>query len=622
MRSVSDLKIERIEVEEGFLDGLDLTFDPKLNVLIGPRGSGKTSVVELIRFCLGVEAIASPVQRAAREHALSVLGSGRVVVTLSLENERLRIRRSQGDPLPETVDPTPSPVVFSQNEIEAVGLEAEGRLRVLDGFLDLRDDDLDAERATDSEVQPAIRSLTSEIAQLTSQMDAAEERLAELSEVEKELASAKEARAEVLESVNAAKKDREKLTEVAEASAAASVRQDVLEDALGILREWHGGMARMAFDEPALPGWPEAAGEVDQLAEARAEIKRALAGVQRSIDGAQRIVEDVQSLTDKNQEARRELEDMARALRRSLEQLQEGAGAAALSVSNLEEKASQAKALNSRRRDLEAALEALQQERGALYDRLEAQRTRRFDARRRVARKASAELGPVIRIDVARGGAGTEYTSAVREGLRGSGIHYNTLAPLIAERMSPRELAEVIEAGNVELLVKVLEISQGRAQRIVSVLRNVDLAKLLTIAVHDSVTMSLLDGRESKATPELSTGQRCTVILSILLAQAGPPLVVDQPEDNLDNAFVVETLIQAILRAKLDRQLIFTTHNPNIPVLGQAERVVCLGSDGRRGFVRHAEALDHPESVSAITTIMEGGEEAFARRARFYGLKT
>ena len=45
--------IERVQVEEGFLDGLDLRFTKGLNVLIGPRGSGKTSVIELIRFCLG-----------------------------------------------------------------------------------------------------------------------------------------------------------------------------------------------------------------------------------------------------------------------------------------------------------------------------------------------------------------------------------------------------------------------------------------------------------------------------------------------------------------------------------------------------------------------------------------
>ena len=68
--------------------------------------------------------------------------------------------------------------------------------------------------------------------------------------------------------------------------------------------------------------------------------------------------------------------------------------------------------------------------------------------------------------------------------------------------------------------------------------------------------------------------------------------------------------------------MIFSTHNANIPVLGNADRVILLGSDGKRGFVRHAGALDDQESVSAITTVMEGGIEAFDRRAKFYHADT
>jgi hypothetical protein len=64
--------------------------------------------------------------------------------------------------------------------------------------------------------------------------------------------------------------------------------------------------------------------------------------------------------------------------------------------------------------------------------------------------------------------------------------------------------------------------------------------------------------------------------------------------------------------------MIFSTHNANIPVLGNADRVILLGSDGTRGFVRHAGALDDPKSVDAITTVMEGGIEAFDKRAKFY----
>jgi ABC-type lipoprotein export system ATPase subunit len=95
-------------------------------------------------------------------------------------------------------------------------------------------------------------------------------------------------------------------------------------------------------------------------------------------------------------------------------------------------------------------------------------------------------------------------------------------------------------------------------------------------------------------------------------------IVVDQPEDHLDNEFVTEILIRSLLKRGNNSQIIFSTHNANIPVLGDANRVVYLGSDGQHGFVHHAGALDDDETVTAITNVMEGGREAFEKRASFY----
>jgi DNA-binding NarL/FixJ family response regulator len=93
---------------------------------------------------------------------------------------------------------------------------------------------------------------------------------------------------------------------------------------------------------------------------------------------------------------------------------------------------------------------------------------------------------------------------------------------------------------------------------------------------------------------------------------------VDQPEDHIDNAFIVDTLIQAILARPPSSQILFTTHNANIPVLGNANEVLQLGSNGRRGYVLTKGSLDEPRVVAAISTVMEGGVEAFERRAAFY----
>lgn len=95
------------------------------------------------------------------------------------------------------------------------------------------------------------------------------------------------------------------------------------------------------------------------------------------------------------------------------------------------------------------------------------------------------------------------------------------------------------------------------------------------------------------------------------------PLLIDQPEDNLDNAFVFETIVPSIKAVRGRRQLIFVTHNPNIPVLGDAARVFALRSTGRSAGVAKAGSVD--EAAQEIMTILEGGRAAFEARLKRYG---
>ena len=124
-----------------------------------------------------------------------------------------------------------------------------------------------------------------------------------------------------------------------------------------------------------------------------------------------------------------------------------------------------------------------------------------------------------------------------------------------------------------------------------------------------------------KLTTTLSTGQKCTAILPILLLESQYPLLVDQPEDNLDNGFIFKTVKDAILPTKLKRQLLFVTHNANIPVLGDAERVVVLHSDGSRAKKLAEGTVD--ACRSPIIDLLEGGEMAFQmRRDRYESTKS
>jgi chromosome segregation protein len=119
-----------------------------------------------------------------------------------------------------------------------------------------------------------------------------------------------------------------------------------------------------------------------------------------------------------------------------------------------------------------------------------------------------------------------------------------------------------------------------------------------------------------------SAGQQATALLRILLAQPGPPLIIDQPEDDLDSEVVIK-VVEQIWRAKRHRQLIFSSHNANLVVNGDAELVIhCdyrVRGEQSRGEVKNQGSIDVPEIRDAITHVMEGGEKAFKLRADKYG---
>ena len=95
---------------------------PGLNVLIGARGTGKTSLIELVRFCLDVPGYTPESTRRSRDHALSVLGSGQITLTLVDGASRVTISPAANDAAPRSSGPYLPPIILSQTEIETVGL--------------------------------------------------------------------------------------------------------------------------------------------------------------------------------------------------------------------------------------------------------------------------------------------------------------------------------------------------------------------------------------------------------------------------------------------------------------------------------------------------------------------
>ncbi|HHP9911746.1 TPA: TrlF family AAA-like ATPase, partial [Listeria monocytogenes] len=117
-----------------------------------------------------------------------------------------------------------------------------------------------------------------------------------------------------------------------------------------------------------------------------------------------------------------------------------------------------------------------------------------------------------------------------------------------------------------------------------------------------------------------SIGQRASALVLFILSQKNNNLImIDQPEDDLDNQVIYNEIIKEIKSRKPDVQFIFATHNANIPVLGDSEQIISVSYDDE-GITTDTGSIDSKLIQNKIVDIMEGGHEAFNRRTEIYNL--
>jgi ABC-type dipeptide/oligopeptide/nickel transport system ATPase subunit len=258
----------------------------------------------------------------------------------------------------------------------------------------------------------------------------------------------------------------------------------------------------------------------------------------------------------------------------------------------------------------------LLQEREGLLDEINERRDERSAVRQKIAARLNEALMPDIKVQVRQYGDRTEYREYLAECLRNEGIKQGEAAKNISTRVSPTELGELVKANDPVLLMQKTGIPQTQAAAVLRALNPQRLFGLEVIDMDDLPSIQLRDGGRYKESSELSTGQKCTAILPILMFHSANPLLVDQPEDNLDNNFVYRTVVSTVKVAKETRQMVFITHNPNIPVLGEASQILVMKSDGITAATEKVGTVD--ECKKEIISLLEGGKEAFDKRAEFY----
>lgn len=602
--------VSRLRVNGGFLNGLDVSFVRGLNVVIGSRGVGKTALLELLRHALGAEH-ADKRRRQQREQFLSaVLGVGEVIVDLEDDLGATQVivdARGRG----RDRDLSNFALVLGQSELEEIASDAANRLKLLD---------LRAGEEATAMPRDELGELTRKMSELRGQLQKREEESLKREGLEADLQiyrSQEESLVGDAQGPLAAQRDT--LRDV-EARSNVIVRRGVNLRTAGELIDQMGS---------ALDTIHQILVKLDALDTEFMADEISLAGtlstVRSKADSLRKSVGDlddgVSSRIAKATTEEAKLRETAAPLRENLEQAEAGLGQITAHIRNVDAQLRELDDNDKRIVAISKELQFLKSQRDAAFATVEAEEERLYRARQTVAESTSRQIDRHIVVVVEHLADASELRDVLTEGLKGTHTRA-TLIDSLAARVLPRMFLEMVEAHDVDGLASAGDLSQEQAARVIGVFNSMEgVERLAKVRLKDSVDFLLRDGAVDKSVDNLSAGQKCAVTLPIVLSERERTLILDQPEDHLDNAYLVDHVVSAMSHRTGDQvQTIVATHNANIPVLGAAGRVFVLASDGQHGEVRDSGAFDSPAVVSAITTIMEGGREAFERRARFYEL--
>ena len=273
--------------------------------------------------------------------------------------------------------------------------------------------------------------------------------------------------------------------------------------------------------------------------------------------------------------------------------------------------------------EIELKRNKLKEQRLSLINELNNLKQNIFKVRLESINELNKSFEGAIVINLTYSGITRPFEDKLRLALKGSGLQYNDLISKITNSVPADQFAVLIHSKDQERLSNITGIDQNRCESLINTLFESeaiydiestyceDLPEF-KLRIHEG---SMLEENYRKS-DELSMGQRCTTVLPIIFAVSDNPLIIDQPEDNLDNKFISNKIHKIIRDQKNVRQLILITHNPNIPVLSESENNIFLKYD-RKSSV---EITGNVEAVKTnIIELLEGGEDAFKIRKETYG---
>ncbi len=613
--------------EGGFLDGVSLRLNPNLNVLIGGRGTGKSTIVESIRTVLGLAPIGEEARKAHEGIVRHVLRSG-TKISLRVRVQRpgvreYRIERTIPNPplvreaSGEVLHLAPSDILprveaYGQHEISELAKSPDKLTRLLDRFVE-RDEPLSRrKRSLGSELAKNRRALCDTRAEIVS----AEERLAALPGLQETL--------ERFQEVGLEERLREQSLLVREERVLGSVPQRLapFREALDLLgKELPIDLAFLSERALAeLPGREILSGSHEFLTDLGKEVERIAGDLTHALERADYGIDRVRTAWDvRRQRVQNEYEQILRELQKSRVDGEE--------FIRLRRQIEELRPLQDRLALLRRLEKEHDDQRRTLIAEWEDIKAAEFRTLDLAARNVSEKLGNRVQVEVTGAGNREPLYMMLREEIGGRMSEAVESLRNSAE-LSLTQFVEACRSG-APALRATYGITPGQADRLAAGEPEVFMRiEELDLAPKTAIRLNTAPAGEApvwQPLEDLSTGQKATAVLLLLLLESGAPLIIDQPEDDLDNRFITEGIVPRMREEKQRRQFIFSTHNANIPVLGDAELILGLSAageaDGGRARVApgHAGSIDSRMVRELIEEILEGGREAFEMRRRKYG---
>lgn len=613
-----------LKVSQGFFEEQSFAFHANLNCLVGGKGTGKSTVIEILRYVF--DSLPPPdfedILRDTKQKIQKLVGEGGVITVVCADSrgeeltiERRVISHKPTPPICRTAAGVKcevpfTPHFFSQGELWRYAGSTQAQMRLIDDHIDLEELE-----AAEEELIEGLRGNARRILQLEKR------HRQQQSEIDdpKHGRSVVEGTVSHLEKYVKAKIFKEfplwqqEAAFLDNAKAGLETATAQLEEAISAVDADDIFQLNLDATSPNRSLLSPLARVSSTVAELQKQAVRFFRGEIKKLEGKERQVRSRWKVGYDLKEA-----EYNAALKDSEEK---NLNAIQVRLAKARDRLAQLVAFEQANKRIEHKLLSLREEREKNLGELDEVRERRFRKRRAIADSWDNRLGSRVRLAVEHQADRIAFAAQLKEVLEGSGVYGSVVEDLV-DTLTPRQFVDFVMEDDAKDMLTGLGVTEKMAEKLVAHfrVRGETLMELQTAKLEDvpRIEFEVAPGIY-KPLDELSTGGKSTVMILLALIVGSEPLVVDQPEDSLDSAFIYDEIVGKIRDGKEARQFIFATHNPNILVGSDADLSFVLSATATRGEVASEGGLDRLDTRNLLMLHLEGGPGAFEARGKKWG---